>query len=485
MTVKKKSAIKLALSPDVLGFAAHWAWIWCVFWSSRFYDEGAYLGATALMANIQLEPLWVVSLLANVIAIVGLLVLAQVRNPLSELRELPYAAALLTTLGTLCISMFPSQVSASSAASVYLLGAVLTGVGSAGVVVLWGERLVEYGPRRLMEVFVAAVVEAAAVYGVLVVAPVAMAHVAVAILPVASMGCYLWQRRRLPHVPQKYRNLPVTVRPPVLMILVAFFFGLSFGLMKGLMAPVGSTWINLRDVLNIVAIVGAAAAFYLTSAVFRMDFDHLTYQVALPAMAAGFLFLPLHEPLSVVGTAVHQFGYQYFYIVLWAIWAVLVSREEVPAAWMVAWGLLAIQAGQLIGSLAADFGLNFLTGDLSLSMLSALVIFVILLVSLFVFGNRSASTGWGFVRPMEEAATANETTLDAACESLARRYRLTSREQDVFLLLARGRNRAFICEELIIGDETVKSHVKAIYRKFDVHSQQELIDLVEEERAEG
>ncbi|MEB1813432.1 LuxR C-terminal-related transcriptional regulator [Adlercreutzia mucosicola] len=55
----------------------------------------------------------------------------------------------------------------------------------------------------------------------------------------------------------------------------------------------------------------------------------------------------------------------------------------------------------------------------------------------------------------------------------------------MFLLLTRGRNRAFIRKELGIGDETVKSHVKAVYRKFEVHSQQELINLVEEERGEG
>lgn len=49
--------------------------------------------------------------------------------------------------------------------------------------------------------------------------------------------------------------------------------------------------------------------FYVTSVVFKMDFDHLTYQVASPLMAAGFLCLPLHEPFSIIGTAVHQSGY--------------------------------------------------------------------------------------------------------------------------------------------------------------------------------
>ena len=51
--------------------------------------------------------------------------------------------------------------------------------------------------------------------------------------------------------------------------------------------------------------------------------------------------------------------------------------------------------------------------------------------------------------------------------------------EPINILLAKGRNRAYIREELVIGDETVKSHVKSIYRKTDVHSQQELIDIVE------
>ena len=53
----------------------------------------------------------------------------------------------------------------------------------------------------------------------------------------------------------------------------------------------------------------------------------------------------------------------------------------------------------------------------------------------------------------------------------------------MFFLLSKGRNRAHIKEELVISDETVKSHVKNIYRKTDVHSQQELIDLIEGESA--
>ena len=226
--------------------------------------------------------------------------------------------------------------------------------------VLWGERLAECGPRYLVRCFVAAIFLGAAAYGLLAVLPPMASQVAVAALPVVSMGIYLDQTRRRPRLPQQYLNVRVRARIPVPLVLVALFFGFSFGLMKGLMAPVGPSWIAVRDALNIVAIVAAAGAFYVTSVVYRMDFDHLTYQVALPLVAAGFLFLPLREPLSVVGTAVYQFGYQYFYLVLWAIWAVLAAREKLPAAWVCAWGLLAIQIGQLAGSLAADLGLGLI-----------------------------------------------------------------------------------------------------------------------------
>ena len=34
----------------------------------------------------------------------------------------------------------------------------------------------------------------------------------------------------------------------------------------------------------------------------------------------------------------------------------------------------------------------------------------------------------------------------------------------------------------MVSPDTVKTHVRAVYRKFDVHSQQELIDYVVRER---
>ena len=362
-------------TPDLLGFAAHWTWIWCMFWSSLFYAEGTLLnssgsaGAAAGLSTIALEPLWVTSLLANVVTIAFLLLLSYLRNPLSDVRCLPALAAALTALGTLAIS-HPSLVMTSGGAStVYLAGSLLTGVGSGIVVVLWAELLASLGSQRTVNYSVAALLIAAVAYLVISLLPIDAAQMIVALLPLVSMGCFVHFKRSVPRPPRAMRNMRVRAVPPIRMMVIAAFFGVSFGVMKGLIAPVGDEWIGVRDQLNIIAIAGGALAAFVTMSVYKMDFDHLTYQIALPLMAAGFLFLPMHEPWNVIGTAVHQFGYQYFYIVLWALWPVLASRGSVPTGWVVGWGLLCIQLGQFVGSVAAAHALTVVHRDHGLARL--------------------------------------------------------------------------------------------------------------------
>jgi DNA-binding NarL/FixJ family response regulator len=50
------------------------------------------------------------------------------------------------------------------------------------------------------------------------------------------------------------------------------------------------------------------------------------------------------------------------------------------------------------------------------------------------------------------------------------------------MLLARGRNARFIQDELFLSNHTVKSHIYSIYRKLNIHTRQELIDLIEKEK---
>jgi DNA-binding NarL/FixJ family response regulator len=52
---------------------------------------------------------------------------------------------------------------------------------------------------------------------------------------------------------------------------------------------------------------------------------------------------------------------------------------------------------------------------------------------------------------------------------------LTSREQDVLARVLDGQRVPSIATELYLSQSTVRNHLSAIYKKFDVHSQAELI----------
>ena len=78
---------------------------------------------------------------------------------------------------------------------------------------------------------------------------------------------------------------------------------------------------------------------------------------------------------------------------------------------------------------------------------------------------------------------ASRVTLEQACSAIAHRASLTPREREVFEMLARGRDSFYIQERLTVSRNTVKAHVKHIYAKLDIHTHQELLDIVELEMA--
>ena len=64
-------------------------------------------------------------------------------------------------------------------------------------------------------------------------------------------------------------------------------------------------------------------------------------------------------------------------------------------------------------------------------------------------------------------------------EWLRAKHGLTAREIDVALLIARGRSKTFIANELFISENTVRTHSKNVYAKLGIHSREELISLFE------
>ncbi len=80
----------------------------------------------------------------------------------------------------------------------------------------------------------------------------------------------------------------------------------------------------------------------------------------------------------------------------------------------------------------------------------------------------------------DDRALSDAIDLEAALGEAGRLYQLTQRELDIARLLAQGRSKSVIGDKLCLSESTVRTHARHLYAKLDVHSRQQLIDLLEE-----
>lgn len=92
----------------------------------------------------------------------------------------------------------------------------------------------------------------------------------------------------------------------------------------------------------------------------------------------------------------------------------------------------------------------------------------------------TAADGPSGPQPVVPSNLTEKELFERRCAAVAELYQLSPRETDILQFLAKGRNAAYIQSKLTISPHTVKSHIYSIYRKLDIHSQQKLMDFVEE-----
>ena len=68
---------------------------------------------------------------------------------------------------------------------------------------------------------------------------------------------------------------------------------------------------------------------------------------------------------------------------------------------------------------------------------------------------------------------------DVVVDRIAEEYSLSPREKEIMRLLAMGYTKNAISERLGISDNTIRTHSRNVYTKLNVHSRQELMDLID------
>ena len=82
------------------------------------------------------------------------------------------------------------------------------------------------------------------------------------------------------------------------------------------------------------------------------------------------------------------------------------------------------------------------------------------------------------LRALVDRYRENEDSIERRVARAARMFDLTRREEEVLTLMIRGCTRAEIGQELVVSAETVKTHIRNVYRKLGVSGRDELTERV-------
>ena len=179
-------------------------------------------------------------------------------------------------------------------------------------------------------------------------------------------------------------------------------------------------------------------------------------------------------------------------IVFWVLAAIAWPHRFMVTATA---ALATYRFAQTIGTLSmSHLGLDYASTAYSLIVVVELVLVLVLcpLIAYLCLRRAERPAGEGASAAGGEAddvaGTPSARPLDEreahrrALENVIFAYGLSSREADVLFLLDEGWRAGTIAEKLVLSPSTVKNHMNSIYGKLGVHSQDELRQLVEQER---
>ena len=474
---------------------------------------------------MQMTPSYLVDSVFAIIAIFALPPLLS-RLSLNGKRALAATGAFLMSSGTLISGFSMARGTLVGVAA----GGVASGIGSGILYVLSGLGYVYETTDRLETIVPLNMVWALlGAFAAPFLGGTPAGIVFVALLPLCA-GAIIWHG--LPHLehaqlPTDMNEMPYPSRRFVASILVCsvlFEVAACSRVASPLLSSVANVFGTFTLYYQVVTVITFAiliptSLLLITSS---RRFNILsTFRHMVPLLIfAAVMNLPLMlSGIQLAGAFLNAFANTYLTLALY-IWSFsLAKRGALSPQWSfslyMGFMIVGISLGNVVGSLVPT--------DLSAETLSSIHVFIMVVlfaVLLLILPEKPREEGPDIERPRarlnrsriadtrNDASTANSSataSLDTApgpksptrqleadmqaaetpssltdrFAALAQAKGLTAREIEICLLLAQGRSRPYIREKLVISKSTVDTHARHAYAKLGIHTNQELIDLLE------
>lgn len=157
-------------------------------------------------------------------------------------------------------------------------------------------------------------------------------------------------------------------------------------------------------------------------------------------------------------------------------------KGEIPSLWLFGLGRAASELMMGLGSYAHFVpGVEGMPQDgYSLAVMSVVGIVCLILVALLWKSEDAEASNWAVSMLDADSGRRVESERDrlvAGCTAMSRAAGLTEREREVLELLVLGQSYQQVCQSLLLSMGTVKTHVRHIYGKLDVHSREQAVEL--------
>ncbi|WP_350454409.1 response regulator transcription factor [Slackia heliotrinireducens] len=280
-------------------------------------------------------------------------------------------------------------------------------------------------------------------------------------------------------------------RRTLLGVVIVFFVIGSISVI----APDMDRFGTVMSPVYLVLPIGLGLFFIASSLVVKKRFDaSLLYKCFLLVLAGGAFLIAY---FGGVRSSLVFYSYIAADVLLWVVLALSAKSTPVAPFAVFAMGWLAECLGNVLGHNVAPF-----ISDTPM-FLGVVVLLIIVAVGfafsdgLFVLdldggsmdseedapgpaGGSGAETGEPQDAPVDAAGA--QASFDARAAAFVEAHGLSRRESDVFKLWVTGHGLKYIQDTLFISESTVKTHMRSIYRKCDVHNREEIIGLFDREQ---
>lgn len=253
----------------------------------------------------------------------------------------------------------------------------------------------------------------------------------------------------------------------VFLYLFITILSVNSGLMYGVITPAFRHYRLLTSIFWIIPYI--IGIYIVTKSSKEINKAYCLY-LAISFMGLSFLFfLALDKSWTsyIIVNTLMMGAFGIFDLFWWSILGELLNYARNPAK-ILGFGLSANILGILIGD---SLGIKILSisGGINASIFAIVIVFIILIILPFLNKNLSSI--------LEEQIFLFEIykIKELNKEQVYKYPNLTDRQNEIVDLLLRGRTYKMIAEELYLSENTIKTHIKNIYSKYNVQSKSELI----------